>query len=53
MVLYTIETLLPMKDILKTFPSSGFNNYIKIQQRQRSGKNARRNLGKWNKIKQK
>ena len=30
MVLYTIKTLLPVKDILKTLPSSGINNYIKI-----------------------
>ena len=30
MVLYTIKNLLPMKDILKTLASCGFNNYIKI-----------------------
>ena len=30
MVLYTIKSLLPIKDILKTVPSSGINNYIKI-----------------------
>ena len=30
MVLYTIKNSLPMKDILKTLPSSGINNYIKI-----------------------
>ena len=30
MVLYTIKNLLPIKDILKTLPSSGINNYIKI-----------------------
>ena len=30
MVIYTIKHLLPIKDILKTFPSSGINNYIKI-----------------------
>ena len=30
MVLYTIKNLLPIKDILKTLPSSGVNNYIKI-----------------------
>ena len=29
MVLYTIKNLLPVKDILKTLPSSGINNYIK------------------------
>ena len=34
MVLYTIKNLLPIKDILKTLPSSGTNNYIKILQRQ-------------------
>ena len=38
MVLYTIKNLLPIKDILKTLPSSGINNYFKIQQRQRSRK---------------
>ena len=30
MVLYTIKNLLPIKDILKTLPSSGINNYIKF-----------------------
>ena len=30
MVLYTIKNLLPIKDILKTLPSSGINSYIKI-----------------------
>ena len=38
MVLYTIKNLLPIKDILKTLPSSGINNYIKILQRQHSRK---------------
>ena len=38
MVLYTIKNLLPIKDILKTLPSSGINNYIKILQRQCSRK---------------
>ena len=28
--LHTIKTLLPLKDKLKTLPSSGINNYIKI-----------------------
>ena len=28
MVLYTIKNLLPIKDILKTLPSSGINNYF-------------------------
>ena len=46
MVLYTIKNLLPIKDILKTFPSSGINNYIKISQRQRSRKAAVKELGK-------
>ena len=46
MVLYTIKNLLPIKDILKTLPSSGINNYIKIQQRQRSRKTAVKELGK-------
>ena len=31
MVLYTTENLLAIKDIFKTLPSSGINNYIKIQ----------------------
>ena len=30
MVLYTMKNLLPIKDILKTPPSIGINNYIKI-----------------------
>ena len=38
MVLYTIKKLLPIKDILKTIPSCGINNYIKISQRPRSRK---------------
>ena len=29
-VLYTIKNLLPVKGILKTLPSNGINNYIKI-----------------------
>ena len=32
MVLYTIKNLLPIKDLLKTLPSSGIDNYIKIYQ---------------------
>ena len=40
MVLYTIKNLLPIKDILKTLPSSGINNYIEISQRQCSRKTA-------------
>ena len=31
MVLYAIKNLLLIKDILKTLPASGINNYIKIQ----------------------
>ena len=31
MVLYTIKNLLPIKEILKTLPSSGNNDYIKIR----------------------
>ena len=46
MVLYTIKKLLPIKDILKTLPSSGINNYIKILQRQCSRKTAVKELGK-------
>ena len=38
MVLYRIKNLLPIKDILKTLPSSGTNNYIKVLQRQHSRK---------------
>ena len=38
--------LLIMKDILKTLPSSGIRNYIKIQQRQRFRKTAVKELGK-------
>ena len=46
MVLYTIKNLLPIKDILKTLPSSGTNNYIKSLQRQCSTKTAVKELGK-------
>ena len=46
MVLYTIKNLLPVKDILKTLPSSGTNNYIKILQRQRFRKTAVKVFGK-------
>ena len=46
MVLYTIKNLLPIKDILKTLPSSGINNYIKILQRQCSRRTAVEELGK-------
>ena len=46
MVLYTIKKLLPIKDVLKTLPSSGINNYIKNQQRQRSRKTAAKELKK-------
>ena len=46
MVLYTIKNLLPIKDVLKTLPSSGIKNYIKIQQRQRSRKTTVKDLGK-------
>ena len=51
MVLYTIQNLLHVKEILKTLTSSGINKYIKILQRQRSRKTAVKELGKWNKIK--
>ena len=37
---------MPMKDILKTLPSSAINNYIKILQRQHSRKTAVKGLGK-------
>ena len=46
MVLYTIKNLLPVKDILKTLPSSGINNYINILQRQHSIKTAVKEFGK-------
>ena len=46
MVLYVIKSLLPIKDRLKTLPSSGINNYIRIQRRQRSRKAAMKELGK-------
>ena len=46
MVLYTIKDLLPVKDILKTLPSTGINKYIKILQRQRSRRRAVKELGK-------
>ena len=46
MVLYTIKNLLPIKDILKTLPSSGIKNYINMLQRQCSRKTAVKKLGK-------
>ena len=46
MVLYTIKNLLLIKDILKTLPSSGIHNYIKILRRQCSRKAAVKELGK-------
>ena len=46
MDLYTIKNLLPIKDILKTLPSSGINNCINILQRQCSRKTAVKELGK-------
>ena len=46
MALYTIKNLLSIKDtLLKTLPSSGINNYIKILQRQRSRKTVMKELG--------
>ena len=51
MVLYTIKNLLSIKDILKTLPSSGIYNYIKIQQKQRSRKAGVKKLGKMKKDK--
>ena len=32
MVLYTIKSLLPIKDMLKTLPSIGINKYIKMRE---------------------
>ena len=46
MVLYTIKNVLLIKDILKTLPSSGIHNYIKILQGQYSRKTAVKELGK-------
>ena len=46
MVLYTIKNSLSIKDILKTLPSSGINNYNKILQKQCSRKTAVNELGK-------
>ena len=54
MVLYTTKNLLPIKDILKTLPSSGIKNYIRLYssginnyfQRQLSKKTAVKELGK-------
>ena len=51
MILQTIKLLLPIKDILKTVPSSGINNYIKILQRQSSRKTMVKKLGKMEKDK--
>ena len=46
MVLHTIKNLLPIKDILKTLPSSGISKYIKVLERQRSRKTGVKELGK-------
>ena len=46
MVLCTIKNLLLIKDVLKTLPSSGIKNYIKILQRQRSSRRAVKEFGK-------
>ena len=46
MVLYTIKNLLPIKDILKTLPSSGISNDSKIFQRQHSKKTMVKELSK-------
>ena len=46
MALYTIKNVFPIKDILKTLPSSGINSYIKILQRQLSRKTAAKELEK-------
>ena len=40
------KNLIPIKDILKTLPSSGINNYNKVLQRQSSRKTAVKELGK-------
>ena len=44
------KKLLSIKDILKTLPSSGINNYIKILQRQRCRKTMEKDA-KWRKVK--
>ena len=46
MALYTIKNLLPLKYLLKTRPSSGINDYIKILQKQHSRKTALKELRK-------
>ena len=46
MVQHTIKNLFPINNILKTLPSSGINNYIKILQGQCSRKRAVKELDK-------
>ena len=46
MVHYTIKNLLSIKDILKTLPSSGIKNYIKIFHRQHSRETSVKEFGK-------
>ena len=46
MVHYTTKNLLPMKDILKTLPSGGVKNYIKIFHRQHSRKTSVKEFSK-------
>ena len=45
MFLYIIKNLLPTKDILKTLPAIVIKKYMKILDRQRSGKTAVKELG--------
>ena len=51
MVLYAIENLLPVKGMLKTHPSSGINNYIKMRKDNVLEKEQWSNSTKWKKIK--
>ena len=46
MVHYTTKNLLPIKDILKTLPSGGIKNYIKIFHRQHSRKTSVKEFSK-------
>ena len=50
MVLYTIKSVLSIKDIVKTLPSNGNNNYIKMQKSNVLENNSEGTQQKWRKI---
>ena len=51
MVLYTIKNIFPITDIVKTLPSNGINNYIKMCKDNALEKQQWGTKQKWKKIK--